>query len=131
MSKLFFLFDQYIFRENLLMTFFFFFGYREHQINFRNSNWIELRVVFCCLVFSSSRYVYFFLLNASSLWLSSCRNLRTAFRDSYKPEGICMVDPLADRSNFTKFRAASEVAVSGRTQKCLKVCIDRTGTSTF
>ncbi|XP_031265725.1 protein MCM10 homolog isoform X2 [Pistacia vera] len=29
-------------------------------------------------------------------------NLRTAFRDPYKPEGIYMVDPLADRSNLTK-----------------------------
>ncbi|KAB1207540.1 hypothetical protein CJ030_MR7G007539 [Morella rubra] len=29
-------------------------------------------------------------------------NLRTAFRDSFKPEGIYMVDPLADRTNFKK-----------------------------
>nr|POE82099.1 hypothetical protein CFP56_67558 [Quercus suber] len=29
-------------------------------------------------------------------------NLRTAFREPLKPEGIYMVDPLADRTNFKK-----------------------------
>ncbi|XP_044490364.1 protein MCM10 homolog isoform X2 [Mangifera indica] len=36
-------------------------------------------------------------------------NLRTAFKDPYKPEGVYMVDPLADRSNSTKSKQPVKV----------------------
>ncbi|CAL5377004.1 unnamed protein product [Camellia sinensis] len=42
------------------------------------------------------------------------RNLRTAFRNPFKPEGIYMVDPLADRTNLRKqLQPAKLLSVEG------------------
>ncbi len=53
------------------------------------------------------------------------RNLRTAFRDSLNSEGIYMVDPLADRTNFKKpMQPLKLLSVEGL-KKALRFVIDR------
>ena len=52
------------------------------------------------------------------------RNLRTAFREPLKPEGIYMVDPLADRTNFKKsMKPVKLMSVEGL-KKALRFVID-------
>jgi minichromosome maintenance protein 10 len=55
----------------------------------------------------------------------SNRNLGTAFRGSLNSEGIYMVDPLADRTNFKKpMQPVKLLSVEGL-KKALRFVIDR------
>lgn len=46
-------------------------------------------------------------------------NLRTAFRGPYKPEGVYLVDPLADKTNFSKTRQSLKLLSMDGLKKAL------------
>ncbi|KAJ8424863.1 hypothetical protein Cgig2_003150 [Carnegiea gigantea] len=50
------------------------------------------------------------------------KNLRTAFRSQHQPEGIYMVDPLADRSNIMKPKKTTKLLSVDGLKKALSQC---------
>lgn len=62
-------------------------------------------------------------INCFSLWFLH-RNIRTAFRDPYKPEGIYMVDPLADKKNLKNPKQPVKLLTVEGLKKALRFIVD-------